>query len=154
MKLFKWIFNLGRKPTTIKAILPPKPTTKQVIVMRGDLNMPPGKMVAQGAHASLAFIGERLDLYGYDILFTVFNSVELDWFENSFTKICVFVYSEEELLKIQEQAEEAGLECHLITDDGRTVFNGVLTNTCLAIGPDYSYEIDKITGHLSLKLRD
>jgi len=33
--------------------------TKQVIVMRKDLNMRKGKMIAQGAHASMAFLTSR-----------------------------------------------------------------------------------------------
>ena len=33
---------------------------KQVIVMRTDLNMRKGKMIAQGAHASMMFIVKRL----------------------------------------------------------------------------------------------
>ena len=52
--------------------------------------------------------------------------------------------------KIKEEADNAGIECHLITDSGKTEFNGVPTNTCLAIGPDYVDEINKITGHLNL----
>ena len=34
-------------------------TIKQVIVMRNDLNMRKGKMVAQGAHASIMFLVMR-----------------------------------------------------------------------------------------------
>lgn len=37
-----------------------------------------------------------------------------------------------------------------ITDVGRTEFNGVPTITALAIGPNKSEDIDKITGHLKL----
>jgi len=42
------------------------------------------------------------------------------------------------------------LETHLITDNGTTEFNSVPTNTCIAIGPDYSDKIDMITKHLKL----
>ena len=35
---------------------------KQVIVMRKDLNMRKGKMVAQGAHASIAIVLEMLEI--------------------------------------------------------------------------------------------
>jgi PTH2 family peptidyl-tRNA hydrolase len=35
-------------------------------------------------------------------------------------------------------------------DAGLTEFNGVPTKTCIAIGPNWSDEIDEITGHLKL----
>lgn len=124
---------------------------KQVIVMRADLNMRKGKMIAQGAHASMSFLVNRIK---DGILNTehghLFYRVELDWINGNFVKICVKVNSEQELLKIKEEAENAGLDCYLITDSGLTEFKGIPTNTCLAIGPDYSDKIDKITGHLTL----
>lgn len=127
-------------------------TTKQVIVMRTDLNMPKGKLVAQGAHASLSFITRRLDApSGVSSTHNVYLSeVEQRWLDESFIKICVKVNSEEELLSIQAAAEAAGVECHLITDDGRTMFGGVPTRTCLALGPDLDIRIDPITSHLRL----
>jgi PTH2 family peptidyl-tRNA hydrolase len=45
---------------------------------------------------------------------------------------------------------EAGLEVHLITDNGKTEFHGEPTRTCLAIGPDDAEKIDAITGRLQL----
>ena len=126
--------------------------TKQVIVMRKDLQMRKGKMIAQGAHASMAFITRRLQRYhdGGRVFVVDLRPVEQDWLDNSFTKICVSVNSEEELLAIKANADAAGLECHLIQDNGLTEFGGVPTYTCLAIGPDESSWIDVITGHLGL----
>jgi len=139
--------------------------TKQVIVMRNDLGMRKGKMIAQGSHASIAFLTRRATrshMYKFkrhhpstkhkpripaEVTFT---HAECDWLETSFAKICVRVNSEEELLEIEQKARDAGLEVHLITDSGKTEFNGVPTNTCLAIGPDYSDNIDPITGELKL----
>jgi peptidyl-tRNA hydrolase, PTH2 family len=72
-----------------------------------------------------------------------------DWLEGSFTKVCVSVNSEQELLAIYEAAIKAGLPCSLIKDAGHTEFKEP-TLTCCAIGPAYSGEIDKITGALSL----
>ncbi|QJX80020.1 aminoacyl-tRNA hydrolase [Priestia megaterium] len=51
---------------------------------------------------------------------------------------------------VQYKAKEKGLPAVLIEDSGLTVFNGVKTKTCLAIGPYNSEEIDEITGHLPL----
>ena len=126
--------------------------TKQVIVMRTDLNMPKGKMVAQGAHASMAFITRRLQSLLAKGLSHVVNlsPEEQSWLNDSYIKICVRVNSEEELLSIKAQADEAKIECHLITDDGRTMFDGVPTNTCLALGPDLAERIDPITSYLRL----
>ncbi|QGJ70664.1 Aminoacyl-tRNA hydrolase [Planctomycetales bacterium 10988] len=122
---------------------------KQVIVMRYDLKMRRGKQIAQGAHASMAFLSRRLTTNG-KIAWADCTEVERLWFSGKFAKICCRVNSEEELLAIYEQAREAGLAVHLITDSGKTEFHGVPTRTCLAIGPDVSEKIDAITGSLQL----
>lgn len=72
------------------------------------------------------------------------------WLEGSFTKVCVSVSSEQELLDIVAAAKAAGVLNALITDSGLTEFHGVPTNTCAAIGPDFPERIDPLTGHLSL----
>jgi peptidyl-tRNA hydrolase, PTH2 family len=118
---------------------------KQVIVMRNDLNMRKGKMVAQGAHASIMFLVMRH--VGKSSLKN--SRVQDDWMEQGMTKICVRVDSEEQLLEIYRQASTAGLTVHLITDAGLTEFDGP-TKTCLAIGPNNAEDIDKITGDLKL----
>ena len=125
--------------------------SKQIIVMRKDLNMRKGKMVAQGAHASMAAIlnyGGKDDK-GVHISFSSKSAIN-DWINGRFTKVCVSVDSEKELMDIYLWAVKAKLICALITDAGVTEFNGVPTKTCCAIGPEWSDEIDKITGHLKL----
>lgn len=72
------------------------------------------------------------------------------WLQESFTKICVRVESEEELLQLHEKADEAGLLCSLIQDSGLTEFGGIPTYTCVAIGPAWAEDVDKITGELRL----
>ena len=125
--------------------------TKQVIVMRTDLNMRKGKMVAQGSHASMAFLTRRA-FFDDEYLYTGLQNHDEaeEWMKNSFTKICVGVKSEEELDEIYNKAKEAGLTVHMVVDSGLTEFNGVPTKTCLAIGPHYSEKIDTITGNLKL----
>lgn len=132
---------------------------KQVIVIRKDLNMRRGKEIAQGSHSSIAFITKRLRKASYQkamdgnagLIATCFLSdKELEWIDGSFTKVCLKVNSEQELIDIYDKAKDAGLEVNMIEDSGRTEFGGVPTKTCLAIGPDESDEIDKITGHLIL----
>lgn len=135
--------------------------TKQVIVLRKDLNMRKGKMVAQGAHASMAALLndkyatlEEIDIWNNgdkDIQLTIIGSPELkDWLFGIFTKICVSVNSEEELLEIYDKAYLAGMYCSLIQDAGKTEFDGVPTYTAVAVGPGSSEEVDAITGHLKL----
>jgi PTH2 family peptidyl-tRNA hydrolase len=119
--------------------------SKQVIVMRKDLNMRKGKMVAQGAHASLKAVLDS----GYIGNLPPKSAIK-HWFENGVTKICLSVDSERELLEIYSKAISAKLTCALITDAGLTEFDGVPTKTCCAIGPEWSEEIDRITGHLKL----
>lgn len=117
---------------------------KQVIVMRADLKMRRGKEIAQGSHASMAFITRQLPGKVH------LSDAQKEWLSSSFAKICVRVDSEEELMQIAAKAEELGITCHIITDSGKTEFNGVPTKTCLALGPDHGERLDKITGNLRL----
>jgi PTH2 family peptidyl-tRNA hydrolase len=119
---------------------------KQIIVVRKDLKMRRGKECAQVAHASIAFLSRQLQGNKNNIKL---SEAAREWVESSFKKVCVQVNSEEELLGIKIKAECAGLEVHLVTDAGLTEFKEP-TNTCLAIGPDYSDKIDAITGQLKL----
>jgi len=141
---------------------------KQVIVIRKDLKMRRGKEIAQGSHASMRFLCERiavqfvryhkrgkilgLFLIIWDFLFGKFiwSLAEWSWITGSFAKICLRVDSEQELLALHQQALDAGLVSSLITDRGLTEFDGVPTNTAVAIGPDHASRIDKITGSLKL----
>jgi PTH2 family peptidyl-tRNA hydrolase len=122
---------------------------KQVIVMRHDLKMRRGKQIAQGAHASMAFLTRRLQSRT-SICMDDFSPNEQTWILGSFAKVCVRCNSEEELMAIVDKATDLGLEVHLITDSGRTEFHGQPTRTCLAIGPDEASKIDQVTGHLEL----
>lgn len=122
---------------------------KQVIVIRRDLHMRQGKAVAQGAHAAMMFLIDRIGGQPGEAP-GVFTETETQWLEGPMGKICVRVESEEELLKIVEDAREAGLTVHTVTDSGRTEFHGVPTLTCCAIGPNEAERIDAVTGNLKL----
>ena len=126
--------------------------TKQVIVLRKDLKMRKGKMVAQGAHASMKAILDRGGLKHpeSDALVIEMTPEMKSWLCGIFTKICVSVDSEEELLYIYEQAKDEGLVCSLIQDAGLTEFDGVATYTAVAIGPARNKEVDEVTKALSL----
>jgi len=125
--------------------------TKQVFIVRKDLNMRKGKIASQVAHGALAFLtrnGAWMD--------NMFSSIPpnykeaREWMEESYTKITCSVDSEQELDEIYNKAKEAGLETHLVIDSGLTEFNGVPTKTIVAIGPHYADKIDPITKHLKL----
>ncbi len=122
---------------------------KQVIVIRRDLHMRQGKAVAQGAHAAMLFLIDRLTVRPGEGP-EGFSEAESEWLEGSMGKICVRVESEEELLQVIGDAREAGLTVHAVTDSGRTEFGGVPTLTCCAIGPNEADRIDAVTGHLKL----
>lgn len=123
---------------------------KQVIVMRKDLNMSKGKIVAQGAHASIAFLTNKMkdNLSNPEALWWVnLSQAEKEWVYGTFFKVCVGVDSEKELLDIGYNAVMLGLSVKYIEET-----NGFdkPTVTCLAIGPDYSSKIDPVTKHLKL----
>jgi PTH2 family peptidyl-tRNA hydrolase len=138
--------------------------TKQVIVMRKDLNMRKGKMIAQGSHASMAFLTQKMNLQktmGYGIhhhetrylsrAYDEKQAIEItSWLTSSFRKICVYVNSEEELEAVHQKALDSGLISHMIEDNGATEFNGVKTKTCCAIGPAIEKKFEGITDHLPL----
>jgi peptidyl-tRNA hydrolase, PTH2 family len=126
---------------------------KQVIVIRRDLKMRRGKEIAQGAHASMLWLADRV-LQRMTPAGTVsrveFSEAERAWLTTSFRKVTVKVGSEVELIAVYQKAIEAGLLVYLITDRGLTEFGGVPTHTCLGIGPDYDDLIDPVTGDLEL----
>ncbi|HEX8113164.1 MAG TPA: aminoacyl-tRNA hydrolase [Kofleriaceae bacterium] len=124
-------------------------TAKQVIVMRKDLGMRKGKMIAQGAHASLKVL---LDAGAIEQgAFTLpLDAALTEWLGGRFTKICVSVDSEAALDAVIERARAAGVPCALVVDAGHTEFHGVPTKTCCAVGPAWSDAVDAITGGLPL----
>jgi peptidyl-tRNA hydrolase, PTH2 family len=127
--------------------------TKQVIVIRRDLKMRRGKEIAQGAHASMAWLRQRImpHLTSAGRADQVqFSAAERSWLELSMRKVTVKVGSEQELLDVYDKALAAGLVVHMITDRGLTEFGGMPTRTCLAVGPDYDDLIDPVTGDLEL----
>lgn len=112
---------------------------QQVIVVRKDLNMRKGKMIAQSCHASVKAVIENQHDYRVK-----------RWLSDAFTKICVSVDSEEELLTVYGKAKLADMICTIIEDSGLTEFHGVPTLTCCAIGPATKSELQDITGSLKL----
>lgn len=125
--------------------------------------MPVGKIAAQVAHASGAFMTKDRHLYNSDIVsakgFPIkrlirefegeFGDEVEQWIAQDYTKVCLAADSEEHLVSLYEQALKLGMEAHLIIDNGRTCFNNVLTKTVLGLGPHY---LDKFELTSKLKL--
>ena len=141
----------------------PTRDVKQVILIRRDLGMRRGKEIAQGSHASMAFLtnavrewwswsgGKTGHILGdATSLGPYFTPAQRIWIESAFAKVTLQVSSEEELIKYYDLAREKGLTAHIITDSGRTEFHGEPTYTAVAIGPDYVDLVDKVTGELKL----
>lgn len=124
--------------------------TKLVIVLRRDLVKKDGrpaslaKLAVQACHACTFFLtaAARGD--------KVLTEAQLSWASDRVErKILVWADSEEHLLALKRQADEAGVESNLVTDLGLTEFAGP-TITALGVGPDFPARIDPITGGLKL----
>jgi PTH2 family peptidyl-tRNA hydrolase len=131
--------------------------TKQVIVVRRDLNMRTGKIASQVAHASMAFLTKGMNWFisvGIHFETECFTDSQAEeiihWLKNSFRKIVCYVNSKEELEEIYKRALDLGLIAHIVEDNGATEFKGVKTVTCLAIGPAEESRFEGITDHLPL----
>ena len=129
---------------------------KQVIVIRKDLNMRKGKMVAQGAHGSegAVFSQGYLDENQENLIIPLKENNTLTplgfWVTSNFKKVCVSVNSEEELLELHEKAKQRNIPVALIQDSGLTEFHGIKTYTALGIGPALNEEFKDLTDHLPL----
>jgi PTH2 family peptidyl-tRNA hydrolase len=135
---------------------------KQVIVIRRDLNIRRGKEAAQVAHASMKWIGERvqngknaalggskIEEYVIDSL-VEFSQAEWAWLNGSFTKIVCQVPDRPALLDVLDRAWSVDIMAHLVTDAGKTEFNGVPTDTAVAVGPAWADQVDLVTRELKL----
>lgn len=127
---------------------------KMIIAIRRDLKMTRGKEIAQSCHACLGAI-LRNNEYKYDSEKQELNHIHMDkdvfnWLEGDFTKVCVKVDSEEELLALKHKADELAINNCLVYDAGKTMFHGVETATCIALGPAPAAMLEPITGNLKL----
>ena len=113
---------------------------KQVIIIRTDLKMSKGKLVAQAGHAAVSAAEEARKKHP-----EWFKA----WLEEGQCKIAVKAKSEQELLKLTQKAKTLHLPYALVYDRGLTELPPN-TLTCAGIGPAPSSQIDKITGSLPL----
>jgi peptidyl-tRNA hydrolase, PTH2 family len=110
---------------------------KQMVVVRKDLNMRKGKLAAQAAHASMKVFFDKLKKGPNESIHDTHTTYSLtvdndaaEWIEGIFTKICVSVDSEAQLLEVYQKAIEKNLPCALIQDSGLTEFYFNLCKKC------------------------
>lgn len=108
---------------------------KQVILIRKDLKMSPGKIGAQAAHASV------------DAVLKSNKKLLNNWKKTGMKKITLKVNSLEELKEYFNKALEQDITASIITDAGHTELTPG-TQTCVAIGPGPENKIDEITAEL------
>ena len=129
-----------------------------VIVMRTDIGMAEGKMSAQAAHAGKMFLRSRLlainELFNmegaiYERI-TPLTDEQYIWIAGEYKVAVVGIDSEEKLHNVANKARNAGLTVEEVIDNGHTVFEGVKTLTCVAIGPHYPEKFKGITNRLRL----
>jgi len=117
---------------------------KQVIILRKDLGMSPGKAVAQGAHASVGAYHDSMGRWG-----PIAGDMIEPWTQEGKMKIVLAVPSEKALLDLAQRCDELNIGCYLVRDSGRTEVDPG-TYTALGIGPDFSRLINKLTLELEL----
>ena len=91
---------------------------RQLIIARKDLNMSPGKLAAQVAHASWAFLsqkirgeGKRMSLTtNYLVPIIIQKQVYEEWFCGIFTKTICKAKNLKQLLKAKTIAENLGMK--------------------------------------------
>ena len=111
---------------------------KMVIVTRIDLDLSPGKLAAQVAHAAVAC---ALDTKREN------SKWFSKWQNEGGKKAVVKVDSEQDFYSLKEKAEELKIVAHIISDAGHTEIPAG-TNTVLGIGPAPNNIIDRVTGKL------
>ena len=124
---------------------------KQYIIIRTDLGMSIGKTAAQASHASMKVFFDKMETCVYDDKVKSFSFLaseeESKWIEGRFTKIVKKVKNESQLLKVYQQALDAGLNVSLIKDAGLNELVGE-NYTAVAIGPNYVNKCEEIVKKL------
>lgn len=113
-----------------------KKPVKGVLLVRNDLKMGKGKIVAQAMHAAYAAAQKE-------------SPLETEWKYCGFKKVSLRVEGEEEMNKIIEKLKKESIPYNTIIDAGRTQVEPN-THTVTFVGPAYEEDIDRITGDLKL----
>lgn len=113
---------------------------KLVIVIRGDLKISTGKLIAQACHAAVEASEDAKKIN---------HTAWRKWHDEGAKKVAVVAEDIKELGELAEKAKKLDIVNVMIQDRGLTeVAPG--TVTVLGIGPDRSDKVDKVTGDLPL----
>ncbi len=113
---------------------------KQCIVIREDLKLSAGKLAVQVAHAAVMAL-ERSEKWD--------RSVVSNWKSEGQKKVVLRVAGVQDLFRLREEADRAGIPSAIVADAGLTEIPPG-TITALGLGPAPNRLIDKVTGKLSL----
>lgn len=91
---------------------------KQLIIVRKDLEMSPGKLAAQVAHGSMAFLLRDIEKdinkvhhgNNYKVMLPIDINLYEEWMANAMTKVVLGARNKNHLLKAVEIAEESGMK--------------------------------------------
>jgi len=109
---------------------------KQAVLLREDLEMSKGKMIAQACHASLKAYKKA-------------DGEKKQAWEDEGSKKIVLSTDESTMIERFQRAKSSGLNAAMIKDAGKTELKPG-TKTAVAIGPAKESEVDSITGDLKL----
>ena len=113
---------------------------KMCIVLRTDLGMSTGKLIAQACHAAVG---------ASEMAKKENHRAWVRWRDEGGKKVALEAESLEELEELVKRADELDIVNVVIQDAGLTeVPPG--TVTAMGLGPDLSERIDKVTGNLPL----
>ncbi|MBI2545422.1 MAG: peptidyl-tRNA hydrolase [Candidatus Aenigmarchaeota archaeon] len=110
---------------------------KQVIILRKDVGMDKGKMIAHAIHAAIDSMRDTDD------------EIVKKWDKEGSKKVVLKINSEKEFDKVQSQLKKAKLPFVIIKDAGKTQLKRG-TITAIGIGPIEEKKVDKVTGKLKL----
>lgn len=125
--------------------------TKQLIIVRKDLNMPAGKLASQVAHASVnALLSQNKPTDPSTPRQTINTPAAIEWLNGDHAKVVLQTQNEDTLQACYDLAKSLGFPVSKIIDNGTTIFNNVETFTCIAIGPEYTEKLNSAFSHLKL----
>ncbi len=114
---------------------------KQVILIRADLKMKPGKLAGQACHSS---VGAAL------LAFTHFKGLFSPWEAEGMCKIVLKTKNEQELLDVYNKITNQGIPTYLVKDAGLTAFHGQPTITSCGLGPAEDWQLAPFIKDLKL----
>ncbi len=113
---------------------------KMVIGVRTDLKLSKGKTAVQVAHAAVMCALKARK--SHRLIFS-------KWYREGQRKVVVKLKGLEDIYRLREEAERAGITAEIVQDAGLTeVPPG--TVTCIGLGPAKEEDMDRLTGDLPL----